>query len=465
VTGYSQMETAGDIPSEIVKAVEAFPLETTGLDLTLRHYQAFGAKYALRNKRTLLGDEMGLGKTIQAMAMINHLRLEGKKHSIVVCPLSVIANWKREIQKFSGLKVFIFHGNGRDEAFEGWKNESGVMLTTYGHAGKLDRDEIPDLNVLIVDEAHFVKNPGARRSQSVYKLGENTEYVLYMSGTPLENRIAEMKQLIRVLQPEVADRLTQELYLLEPKEFKRTVAPVYLRRNRVDVLGELPELDIIPKWTEFGDGESRYYKEAVSNEQLMKMRRAAWTGGTPEKSPKLEVLLDICEEAADNGHKVLVFSYFRDVMSTIERHLGDRTFEPISGDVSNIRRQEIIDDFTKAEPGSVLISQIQAGGVGLNIQAANIIVLCEPQWKPSTEEQAISRAYRMGQSRKVVVYRLLTEDSIDVSMLEILGETSELFDVYARESQVASIAMNESDASIKQKVMEMEQQRVAEVVE
>src|SRR5699024_11840840 len=104
---------------------------------------------------------------------------------------------KREIQKFSGLKVFIFHGNGRDEAFEGWKNESGVMLTTYGHAGKLDRDEIPDLNVLIVDEAHFVKNPGARRSQSVYKLGENTEYVLYMSGTPLENRLAEMKQLIR----------------------------------------------------------------------------------------------------------------------------------------------------------------------------------------------------------------------------------------------------------------------------
>src|SRR5699024_367120 len=158
VTGYSQVETSGDMPSEIVKAVEAFPLDTTGLDLMLRHYQEFGAKYALYNKRTLLGDEMGLGKTIQAMAMINHLRLEGKKHAIVVCPLSVIANWKRERQKFSGLNVFIFHGNGRDEAFESWKRESGVMLTTYGHAGKLDRAEIPDLNALIVDEAHFVKN-------------------------------------------------------------------------------------------------------------------------------------------------------------------------------------------------------------------------------------------------------------------------------------------------------------------
>ncbi len=464
VTGYSQVETAGDIPSEIVKAVEAFPLDTTGLDLTLRHYQEFGAKYALLNKRTLLGDEMGLGKTIQAMAMINHLRLEGKNHAIVVCPLSVIANWKREIEKFSGLKVFIFHGNGKDEAFESWKRESGVMLTTYGHAGKLDKDEIKDLNALIVDEAHFVKNPSARRSQSVYQLGEGTEYVLYMSGTPLENRLEEMKQLMGVLQPEIAAQLTQELYLLEPKEFKRTVAPVYLRRNRVDVLGELPELDIIPKWTDFGKEEAKFYRDAVMNDQMMRMRRAAWTGGTPDKSPKLEVLMDICDEAADNGHKVLVFSYFRDVMRTIESHPEGRTFEPISGDVPNARRQEIIDEFTKAAPGSVLVSQIQAGGVGLNIQAANIIVLCEPQWKPSTEEQAISRAYRMGQSRNVVVYRLLTEDSIDVSMLDILGEKSNLFDEYARESDVAKANMDDTDAAIKQKVMEIEQQRVAESV-
>lgn len=464
VTGYSQIETAGDIPSEIVRAVEAFTLDTTGLDLTLRHYQEFGAKYGLLNKRTLLGDEMGLGKTIQAMAMINHLSLEGKDHAIVVCPLSVIANWKREIQKFSGLKVFIFHGNGRDEAFDSWKSESGVMLTTYGHAGKLDREEIPDLDILIVDEAHFVKNPSARRSQSVYKLGEDTEYVLYMSGTPLENRLSEMKQLMRVLQPEIAEKLSQELYLLEPKEFKRTVAPVYLRRNRVDVLGELPELDIIPKWTDFGKEEAKFYRDAVMNDQMMRMRRAAWTGGTPDKSPKLEVLMDICDEAADNGHKVLVFSYFRDVMRTIESHLEGRTFEPISGDVPNARRQEIIDEFTKAAPGSVLVSQIQAGGVGLNIQAANIIVLCEPQWKPSTEEQAISRAYRMGQSRNVVVYRLLTEDSIDVSMLDILGEKSNLFDEYARESDVAKANMDDTDAAIKQKVMEIEQQRVAESV-
>lgn len=131
--------------------------------------------------------------------------------------------------------------------------------------------------------------------------------------------------------------------------------------------------------------------------------------------------MNICEEANDNGHKVLIFSFFREVISTVYNHLTDRAFEPITGDVRNDKRQEIIDEFTDAKPGSVLISQIKAGGIGLNIQAANIIILWEPQWKPSTEEQAINRSYRMGQSRNVVVYRLLTEDSIDASMLKLLG--------------------------------------------
>ncbi|WP_212967528.1 C-terminal helicase domain-containing protein [Lederbergia ruris] len=128
-------------------------------------------------------------------------------------------------------------------------------------------------------------------------------------------------------------------------------------------------------------------------------------------------------------------------MYTIQQHLYGKTFEAIIGDVPNARRQEIIDEFTRAQPGSALISQITAGGVGLNIQAANIVILCEPQWKLSIEEQAISRAYRMGQSRNVIVYRLLTEESIDVTMLEVLGEKSNLFDLYARESNVASLAL------------------------
>ena len=199
----------------------------------------------------------------------------------------------------------------------------------------------------------------------------------------------------------------------------------------------------------------------------MAMRRAGWQGGSPSKSPKLEKLLEICENAKENGHKVLVFSYFKDVIQTISSNLENEAHRVITGDVSNHKRQEIIDAFTADEAGSVLVSQITAGGVGVNIQAANVVVLCEPQWKPTMEEQAISRAYRMGQSRNVVVYRLLTEESIDVAMLDVLGEKANLFNLFVKESDTASRILDEQEqeeeeASIQKKVLELEKERFME---
>ena len=464
LTGQTNKKDAEDIPSELVEAVNAVELNTEGLDLTLRHYQAFGAKYMLYSKRVLLGDEMGLGKTVQALAVLNHLNHDGKQAFIVVCPLSVVANWKRETEKFTKLNALIYHGKDRDQVFKQWQEEKGILITTFSHTRNIDKDAVDHLDALIVDEAHYIKNPEAKRSISVYELAEKAEYVSFMSGTPMENRLEEMKQLISVLQENIADKISNELHLLEPKKFKREVAAVYLRRNRADVLGELPELEIIEQWSDFGQEEQVLYDQAVENGKVMTMRRAAWQGGSPDKSPKLDALREICEAARENGHKVLVFSFFRDVIETIQEHLTGQTFPAITGDVPNSDRQKIVDDFTSAEPGAVMVSQITAGGVGLNIQAANIVVLCEPQWKPSTEEQAISRAYRMGQSRNVMVYRLLTEDSIDGSMLEVLAEKSQLFNDYARESEVANIAQETeeiSEASLTQKVLEMEKERLA----
>ncbi|HJG32793.1 MAG TPA: DEAD/DEAH box helicase [Jeotgalicoccus aerolatus] len=463
LTGQTNKKDAEDIPSELVEAVNAVELNTEGLDLTLRHYQAFGAKYMLYSKRVLLGDEMGLGKTVQALAVLNHLNHDGKQAFIVVCPLSVVANWKRETEKFTKLNALIYHGKDRDQVFKQWQEEKGILITTFSHTRNIDKDAVDHLDALIVDEAHYIKNPEAKRSISVYELAEKAEYVSFMSGTPMENRLEEMKQLISVLQENIADKISNELHLLEPKKFKREVAAVYLRRNRADVLGELPELEIIEQWSDFGQEEQVLYDQAVENGKVMTMRRAAWQGGSPDKSPKLDALREICEAARENGHKVLVFSFFRDVIETIQEHLTGQTFPAITGDVPNSDRQKIVDDFTSAEPGAVMVSQITAGGVGLNIQAANIIVLCEPQWKPSTEEQAISRAYRMGQSRNVMVYRLLTQDSIDGSMLEVLAEKSQLFNDYARESEVANIAQETeeiSEASLTQKVLEMEKERL-----
>src|SRR5699024_3133854 len=224
-------------------------------------------------------------------------------------------------------KMFIYHGINCEAVFAGWQSQTDILKTIYKQVIRMDFDKYDYLDALIVDEAHYVKNPEAKRSQSVYKLAGIAEYVLFMSGTPLENRLEEIKQLISILQPEVVEQLTQELHLLQPEEFKQLVAPVYLRRNRKDVLGELPELEIVPQWLRFGVEEEKQYHQAVKAERLMLMRRAAWLGGSPEKSPKLDRLLEICMEASENGQKVLVFSFFRDVIETIHKHLKERTFE------------------------------------------------------------------------------------------------------------------------------------------
>lgn len=147
---------------------------------------------------------------------------------------------------------------------------------------------------------------------------------------------------------------------------------------------------------------------------------------------------EIIEEAEDDGRKVIVFSFFLDTIKKITEMLGKRCYGPINGSVTPQRRQDIIDDFDKAPAGSVLAAQIQAGGTGLNIQSASVVILCEPQFKPSTENQAISRAYRMGQTRNVLVYRLLCEDTVDERITALLESKQEIFDAFADKSEAAN---------------------------
>lgn len=474
ITGTTVDQKSSGLPDIIVNKVKEFDLDTTGLKGTLRPYQKFGTKYALYNKRTLLGDEMGLGKTMQAIAMINHLHQNGHSHSLVVIPLSVMENWKREIKKWSELEVHVFHNSNRDrkreEALSDWKEDGGIMLTTYGHAQIFEYKNFNKLDCLVVDEAHYVKNPEAKRSKQIYKISEIAEYVLYMTGTPLENNVGEMKQLISVLNPELGDQFGYQWDLQNPDNFKRFVSMVYLRRKRDAVLKELPDIETVKIWSSFSPIEESYYDNAVRQGigGLMKMRRAGFYGQKPSQSEKLKQLLTICDEANENGHKVLIFSFFKSVLKLVKQYLGERTFEVISGEVSNNQRQEIIDEFTSSDAGSVLISQIQAGGVGLNIQAANIVILCEPQWKPSTENQAISRVYRMGQTRNVIVYRLLTKESIDETMMKVLGDKTDIFNLYAKDSDVAdaydkkSVNNLTSETQSRNKIIEIEKKRLEE---
>ena len=422
------------LPEELAKEVEGQKVDLNGLNCELRKYQLTGVKYALLQKKVLLGDEMGLGKTIQAIALMVALKNTGATHFMVVCPASVIANWCREITEKSDLLVVRIHGQDRALALENWLQNGGVAVTTYETTAHIELSDDFKFDNLVVDEAHYIKNPEARRSINVRNIAEHTDRILFMTGTALENKVEEMQELISVLQPDIAKEIMGMEYLSEAKEFREKIAPVYYRRKREEVLTELPELIENYEWLEMNPVEKEVYSNAVLEGKYHEARRVSWNVNFLADSSKAHRMKEIVEEAASDGRKVIVFSFFLDTIKKVTELLGDRCVGHINGSVSPQRRQEIIDEFEKAPAGAVLPAQIQSGGTGLNIQSASVVIICEPQFKPSIENQAISRAYRMGQTRNVLVYRLLCEDSVDERITKLLGEKQMIFDAFADES-------------------------------
>lgn len=462
-TGPDREAAEGFLPSAIADRVRGLRLDDTLLRVSLRGYQSFGARFALAQKRVVLGDEMGLGKTVQAIAALAHLAAGGENRFLVVCPASVLVNWTREIRARSALGVLPVHGPDRNEAFGEWLRSGGVALTTFDGLHALPDAEAAGVRpaMLVVDEAHYVKNPGTRRARAVAGWADRAEHVLFLTGTPMENRVAEFRSLIRLLRPEPAPSVGAAHGAAGSPAFRRAVAPAYLRRNQEDVLPELPALVRADEWVEFSEEDLRAYRAAVDDGHFMRMRRAAYA--VPEASAKLARLRELVAEAAGNGHKVVVFSYFREVLATVRAALGDEVFGPVAGNVAAGRRQELVDAFGAARGHAVLLSQIQAGGTGLNMQAASVVILCEPQIKPTLEHQAVARAHRMGQIRGVQVHRLLTADSVDQRMMTLLARKDRAFDAYARRSDLAEAvpeAVDVSDGALARLIVEEEQLRL-----
>ncbi|MFE6419768.1 DEAD/DEAH box helicase [Streptomyces enissocaesilis] len=458
---------AGFLPDEIAERVRTQHLDDTHRRVSLRGYQAFGARFALAQRRVILGDEMGLGKTIQAIAVLAHLAAEGQSHFMVVCPASVLVNWTREIEDRSALRVIVLHGPDRHHAFADWKGRGGVGVTTFDALRGFPAPGGGEVGLLVVDEAHSVKNPKTKRSQSVALWTERCERSLFMTGTPMENRVVEFRNLVQMLDSDAAESLGERDALAGSVAFRKAVAPVYLRRNQEDVLTELPSLQQTDEWEELSASDEEAYREAVRAGNFMAMRRAAYT--RPEKSAKLDRLREIVQEAGENGQKTVVFSHFKDVLGVVKEALAAGTaratpvFGPLTGSVPAQRRQEIVDDFAGVQGPAVLLGQIQAAGVGLNMQAASVVVVCEPQIKPTIEHQAVARAHRMGQVRPVHVHRLLATGGVDERMVKMLETKTRLFDAYARRSVVAEAtpdAVDVSDTELARRIVEEEQARL-----
>lgn len=432
---FTNVFSKNGLSKNLVEEIESIQPDLTGLNCTLRSYQEFGMKYILNQGKVLLGDEMGLGKTVQAIASMVAIKNIGEYRFLVVCPASVLINWCREIKKFSDLSVIKLHGDNRDYAFKEWISFGGVGVTTFETLVKLDFSAVNNISLMVVDEAHYVKNPKANRTVNLVKVCLNCERVLFMTGTALENKVEEMSFLISCLNIDVAKEIEDYKHLTSAPLFREKVSPVYLRRTREDVLKELPDLIISDEWCELNEDEKINYFNSTMEENFMSMRQVSWQVDV-KKSSKANRLLEIVDNAKEDKRKVVVFSFFLNTIEKVKQMLGSICYGPINGSVPPEMRQQIIDDFSKGEDGSVLLAQIQAGGTGVNIQSASCVILCEPQLKPSTENQAISRTYRMGQTRNVIVYKLLCEDTVDERIVEILKTKENIFDNFADISNI-----------------------------
>lgn len=457
--GVDRARTHGDLPEEIVRAVRAAELDTRLLIATLRGYQDFAARFALVQRKVVIGDEMGLGKTLEALAVLAHLAARGGGKALVVCPASVLTNWMREVADKSTLTAHRLHGEHREQALQAWRKaaQGAVAITTYAMLGWLARAGVPPLGCVVVDEAHHIKNPDAQRSLRCRELIGDADRAMLLTGTPMENRIEEFKVLVGYLRPDLVVQAGE----VPARTFRRQVAPAYLRRNQEDVLTELPELVQVQEWVPLSRADEAAYRAAVEEGDFAVMRQAAMLQG--RRSAKLDRLAQIVTEAGENGRKVLVFSYFRAVLDQVMAVLPGAVFGPLTGSVPAPRRQAMVDAFSAAEHGASLVAQVEAGGVGLNIQAASVVVICEPQFKPTAEWQAIARARRMGQLDSVQVHRLLSEEGVDVRVTELLARKSLLFDDFARISETARAApeaYDVSEAEVARQIIAAERRRL-----
>ena len=517
------------IPAQLAARIDAAPLDLTAFKGNLRAYQAFGTRYILTQKRVLLGDEMGLGKTIQAIAAMSHLTAEKRQslsashlqtegtqsptieaesvqtpatatgggqistqqpHFLVVCPASVMINWCREIVKFSEVKAYLLHGPFLETSFERWNTDGGAAVTNYESMGKIFSriDGKMRLALLVIDEAHYIKNPEAKRTRYIHSLEDESDRILLMTGTPLENNVIEMCQLIGFVRPDMDWKIRENAAMRHVPAFREMLAPVYLRRQRDQVLDELPPCTEEEEWCAMTPQDLETYSSCAIEGSFNGMRRVSFLQDDLRTSSKAVRLLELCEEAGDEGKRIVIYSFFRETLRKTAALLEDwnkkREDNPdtpagqmdqvceedqtgshhiyigmITGSTPAADRQKIVDRFSGSPEGSILLCQVQAGGTGLNIQAAGVVIFCEPQIKPSLTRQAIARVYRMGQTRNVLVYHLLCENTVDEAVRKLLESKQEEFDLFADESALADAADNLLDREWIRKFIEEEHRR------
>lgn len=433
--------------------------EPAGFGTELRPYQRTGLGW-LHFLRDVgfggcLADDMGLGKTVQALALLEELRAQGiGRPSLIVAPRSLIFNWKAEAARFAPtLRVLDHHGIDRVKGSEHFA-EYDLILTTYA---TLQRDlphlAAAELEYVILDEAQAIKNATSQSAKAVKSL--RPRHRLALSGTPIENHLGELWSLFDFLNPGMLGTARtfsrafggKSAPLEQREKLARIVKPFVLRRTKQNVALDLPEKDEQTLWVELPEEQRREYDELREHYRGLLLKRVERDGLQKSKMYVLEALLRLRQAAlhpalidpkrgeegsakvdaleaelavlAASDHKALVFSQFTSMLDVLEPRLDKLKIGFVRLDGRSRRREELVETFQNDPETRVFLISLKAGGVGLNLTAADYVYLLDPWWNPAVEAQAVDRAYRIGQLRRVTATRIVASDTVEEKILQL----------------------------------------------
>ncbi|PMC68255.1 helicase SNF [Fusobacterium nucleatum] len=451
------------------------------LNATLRDYQKYGYKWLKyltdNNLGACLADDMGLGKTLQAIALLTNLHEEKKKKSMVIMPKSLIYNWENEIKRFSPkLKVGVYYGINRD--FSSLKKVD-IILTTYGTI----RNDIENLleqkfDLLVLDESQNIKNINSQTTKAVLLL--NAKKRVALSGTPIENNLLELYSLFRFLNPEMfgsVQEFTNDYIVPIQKysdtstieELRKKIYPFLLRRIKKEVLADLPDKIEKLVYVDMNDEHRRFYEERRKYYYSLLEKNTSSQGNfdkffvlqainelrhivsSPELeskkivSSKKEVLIENVIEAIENNHKVLVFVNYLSSIESICDSLKENKIKYLKMTGQTKDRQNLVDKFQNDSRYKVFVMTLKTGGVGLNLVSADTIFIYDPWWNTTVENQAIDRAYRLGQDKTVFAYKMIMRNTIEEKILKLQEIKNKLLDDLISEDNLSTKNLSKSD--------------------
>ena len=449
------------------------------LHATLRPYQERGYRWLYHNYRIGLGsvmaDDMGLGKTVQVITLLLQLYNEGvvtrKRPALIVVPASVATNWEREIHRFApDLQVAVYHGSGREIS-----PDAHLVVTTYALA-RLEASEFRARrwSVAVLDEAQNIKNSASAQAKAVKAI--RSDYSIAMTGTPVENRLLDYWSIVDyVMRGYLGTKGAFKETFAVPIEryrdravlerFRRVTAPLIMRRLKTDrkIINDLPDKIVTNRYPALTAQQSALYRELVAHtEEWLAHAQGINRAGivfklmtglkqicchphlyvkkgpvSPDHSGKARMLLELLETITAQGEKVLVFTQYAQMGELITQMVAslDMPCLFLHGGSSRAQRDSMVDTFQTDHSYRIMVLSIKAGGVGLNLTAANHVIHYDLWWNPAVENQATDRAFRIGQRKDVTVYRLVTRGTFEERINEMLEAKKELADLSVAEGE------------------------------